>query len=173
MNEADLFRLPKVAPDLKSSFLPSRVHVPDASSSVSINQTVVPEPLRFDSPAAASLVSINATVAPEPLRVNSPAVATMVVSKQTAAPNPFRVEPSSALSPSISVREEKVSPDFLSAQKDHVESVLPAVEGVPVVPVGNLDNHTTMSCLETRLSGLVGSIANSVTIHFNVQFVTK
>ena len=173
MNEADLFRLPKVAPDLKSSFLPSRVHVPDASSSVSINQTVVPEPLRFVSPAAASLVSINATVAPEPLRVNSPAVATMVVSKQTAAPNPFRVEPSSALSPSISVREKKVSPDFLSAQKDHVESVLPAVEGVPVVPVGNLDNHTTMSCLETRLSGLVGSIANSGTIHFNVQFVTK
>ena len=128
--------------------------------------------MRFDSPAAASLVSINATVAPESLRVNSPAVATMV-SKQTAAPNPFRVEPSSALSPSISVHEEKVSPDFLSAQKDHVESVLPAVEGVPVVPVGNLDNHTTMSCLETRLSGLVGSIANSGTIHFNVQFVTK
>ena len=113
MKQDDLFRVPKVAPDLKPNFLPSRI---------------------------------------------VPPVGSLVSSSKFADP------PSSV--PSSSNCAQKQGSDEPSS--DMVE--VSVGEDVSVIPVATVDN---VGSLESRLSGLVGSISNNGTIHFNIQFVTK
>ena len=129
MKQDDLFKIPKVAPDLKSSYLPSRVKVPAPVSLVSNILVDVPESSR------SSFVS----------------------------------------SSDISLQQQ----DVIEVEKAPVVGNLEVVEPkaapvAPAAPVDNVDNFGIASSVESRLSGLVGSIANSGgVINFNIQFVTK
>ena len=133
MNQDDLFKIPKAAPDFEAVYLPTRVMPPVATSLLSNFS---------DLPASASSSSVLSSS-------DSP-------QKQDSVVSNFDVKIGSVV---CGVE----APNLLTSVGEEER----------VIPVNNVDNVGIVKSVESCLSGLVGSIANTGVINFNIQFVTK
>ena len=160
----DLFQLPKVVPDLKSNYLPSRIQFPSAavSNSSSFNSSHCQD--EVDTDVAQNFVTDDAQSIVRSL------------SSADLESGILAVKVDKSVVDGVSVL-----PTVLATAPTVIPIVLPTASSAPtvipsslsVVPSELVANQSLSSGVESSLARLVGSIVNSGTIHFNIQFVSK
>ena len=160
----DLFQLPKVVPDLKSNYLPSRIQFPSAavSNSFSFNSSHCQD--EVDTDVAQNFVTDDAQSIVRSL------------SSADLESGILAVKVDKSVVDGVSVL-----PTVLATAPTVIPIVLPTASSAPtvipsslsVVPSELVANQSLSSGVESSLARLVGSIVNSGTIHFNIQFVSK
>jgi hypothetical protein len=157
MKDVDLFQIPKVAPLLNFGTLPRRMKIVEESVSKS---SVMSLGLVSDSPS--SVLSDGCESSSKDFGCESSTKA-----------------PSDCVSSSIlSLANCNEDPKHGVGSKVGVESgfldaIGAAGECLKVMPASRVNNESIERSVESQLSGWVGSIINSGTINFNIQFVTK
>ena len=157
----ELFQLPKVVPDLKSTYLPSRIQFPAAADSnfSSINSSNchdgvdndVADNLFIDD--AQNIVRSDLESGSLDVKVDKSVVDGVTVFPVTVLPtDPAFVLPT--------------APSALSAPTM-------SSSALSIVPIEQVANQSLSSGIESSLARLIGSIVNSGTINFNIQFVSK
>ena len=176
----DLFQLPKVVPELKSSYLPSRIELPARVDSILLSQKSASTDSFDDFSFLSSSdlpVDVSSVVSSiKPVLCQGEIHANISTASDVArSSNPGDVARSSNPGDVHSVvAEVEVDKSLVGGV-----SALPSVkdgnvaEVVAVVPFVQGDNQSVVRSLESYLSGFVGSISNSGVINFNIQFQSK